>query len=90
MGKGMTILHVHANAETPEFGLDMEKIIGQGELTSIGLLREGTVQGRASVSMIITLRDGTQVFAETTWALFRNAARALEQTEIARNEVEDQ
>lgn len=81
----MSELHVYADVEN-DFDLDPDKMVAQGELTSIGLLREGTVGGKATVSMVITLRDGNQVFAETTWRLFSVAATALAATEIARSE----
>lgn len=84
----MAHLHVYADAEQ-DFNLDRDKLVAQGELTGIGLLRAGTTSGRATVSMVITLRDGTQVFAETTWKLFRLASMALAATPIAADEPLD-
>jgi hypothetical protein len=67
--------------------VDRARLAGQGQLTDIGLLRHGTGGGRASVSMLVTLPDGTQVFAETTWRLLKTAVRALAASPIAAEEV---
>lgn len=48
-----------------------------GQLVSIGLLRNGTTKGRASVALVVRLDDGRHVIAETTWRLFNTAAQAL-------------
>jgi len=84
----MTSLEVFADAEQ-QFNLDFDKLVGQGTVTGIGLLRHGTAGGKASVSLVITLRDGKQVHAETTWALFRLAYRALAASPIAKEEVDE-
>jgi hypothetical protein len=83
----MPVLDIFQDSEQPSFPLRGELLIGQGELTAIGLLRHGTKGGKATVSMVITLRDGKQVFAETTWALFQTAATALAASPIAIEEA---
>jgi hypothetical protein len=60
-----------------------------GELARIGLLRNGTTEGRASVGLLVQLPDGQQVVAQTTWRLFNAAARALAASPIASEEVLD-
>lgn len=84
----MTTLSIHPDAEQ-NFPLDPSRLLGQGELTAVGLLRHGTGRGKASVSMVVTLSDGRQVFAETTWALFKAAARALAASPVAAEEVDE-
>lgn len=84
----MTFLSLHPDVER-DFPLDRSKLTAEGELTAVGLLRHGTARGRATVSMIVTLQDGSQVFAQTTWALFRAAARALAASAIAAEEVDE-
>lgn len=83
----MTPLHISIDAE--QYPLDFKdgKLIGQGLLTDIGLLRHGTDGGQASVGMIITLQDGTQVFAETTWKLLKTAYLALDASPIVAEEI---
>lgn len=83
----MTSLSIHPDVER-DFGLDHTKLVAQGQLTAVGLLRHGTTGGNATVSMVVTLADGSQVFAETTWALFSAAARALAASPIAAEEVQ--
>jgi hypothetical protein len=58
-----------------------------GKLERIGLLRDGTLEGRATVGFVIRLPDGTAVIGETTWRLFDTSARALAATPIAAEEV---
>jgi hypothetical protein len=85
----VTSLSIVTDVEQGDFPLDFRNLAGQGQLTAIGLLRHGTTGGKATVSMIVTLRDGRQVFAETTWALLKAAARALAATPIAAEEVDE-
>ena len=59
-----------------------------GKLERIGLLRNGTEQGRATVGLVIKLDDGTHVVAETTWRLFNTSARALAASPIASEEAD--
>lgn len=85
----MTPLHITLDAEVNPLGLDLEKMVGQGMLTDIGLLRHGTDGGQASVGMIVTLQDGTQVLAETTWKLFKMAYMTLAASPVVAEEVWD-
>ena len=63
-------------AQSPYTELDPKDLL-HGQLVSIGLLRNGTTEGRASVALVVRLDDGRMVMAETTWRLFNTAARAL-------------
>ena len=83
----MPELDIFTDIELHGFNLEESRMIGQGLLTGIGLLRHGTAGGKATVGMTIELRDGTQVFAETTWALFHTAAMALAASPIAAEET---
>lgn len=58
-----------------------------GMLTRIGLLRHGTQEGRATVGLVVTLDDGTQVLAQTTWRLLFGAVHALAAGPVGREEV---
>jgi hypothetical protein len=60
-----------------------------GKLERIGLLRNGTTGGRASVGLVVRLPDGTAVVAQTTWRLFNTAARALAASPVASEETLD-
>lgn len=60
-----------------------------GTITRVGLLRNGTVRGRATVAVAIRLDDGRHVIAETTFALARTAAQALAASPVAAEEVLD-
>ncbi len=62
---------------------DIPATTPQGKLERIGLLRNGTSEGRATVGLVIRLPDGTAVVAETTWRLFNTSARALAASPIA-------
>lgn len=62
---------------------------GHGTLERIGLLRNGTAKGRASVALVIRFPDGTAVIAETTWRLFNAAARALAASPVIAEEDPD-
>ena len=55
-----------------------------GTISRIGRLPRGTVSGKSSVSVVITLADGSNVVGETTLALFLAAALAVK----ARAELE--
>lgn len=57
-----------------------------GTLERIGLLRNGTAEGRAAVALVIRLDDGRAVLAQTTWRLFTNAAQALAASAVAAEE----
>lgn len=58
-----------------------------GLLVRIGLMRHGTVDGRASVVLLVDLPDGRRVVAQTTWALLRAAYVALAASPVAAEEV---
>ena len=49
----------------------------KGDITRVGLLRNGTVEGRAAFEMLIRLPDGNLCWVETTWRLMRAACAAL-------------
>ena len=83
----MTELHVTVDAEVYPLGIDTQLLVGQGALTDIGLLRQGTDGGAASVAMVITLPSGKQILAETTWKLFKTAYLALEASPIVAEEI---
>ncbi|HEY9416772.1 MAG TPA: hypothetical protein VIQ30_18610 [Pseudonocardia sp.] len=72
---------------TPDIELapwtDIPETSPQGKLERIGLLRNGTSEGRAMVGLIVRMPDGTAVVAETTWRLFNVSARALAASPIA-------
>lgn len=48
-----------------------------GNVVRIGVLPNGTQQGRATVALVIELEDGTLVGAQTTLRLFHMAAAAV-------------
>lgn len=60
-----------------------------GQLERIGLLRNGTTQGRATVGLVVQLADGRHVVAETTWRLLHNAVRALAAGPVGSEETQD-
>ena len=66
--------------------LDPERT-SHGQVSSIGLLRHGTTEGRASVALVIDLDDGTSVIAETTWRALKMAFAVLHASPIASEEV---
>lgn len=84
----MIDLHIYQDSEQ-SLVIDPARLVATGVLSEIGPLRHGTQEGRATVSMIITLEDGSQVFAETTWRLFQTAYRVMRQSPIVAEEVDD-
>jgi len=60
-----------------------------GVLARIGLLRHGTVGGKASVAVVVDMPDGTQIIGQTTWALLRTAYAALAASPVVAEEVID-
>jgi hypothetical protein len=60
-----------------------------GTLSRVGLLRNGTANGKASVALVITMPDGSTVFAQTTWALLRTAFAAMSACPLIAEEVID-
>lgn len=63
------------------------KAVAHGRVESVGLLRHGTAEGRASVALLIRLDDGRHVVAETTFRLAHTAARALAASPVVAEEV---
>jgi hypothetical protein len=82
----MTPLDIRPDIEQKPW-TDIPRDAPQGMLTRIGLLRHGTSEGRASVAMVVTLDDGTQVVAQTTWRLMNAAVRALAASPVGSEEV---
>jgi hypothetical protein len=79
-----TRLTITPNVElNPWTDLEQEAPYPRGVIERIGLLPEGTAKGRPTVALIIRMDDGSLVFAETTWALFGNAAQALAASPVA-------
>jgi hypothetical protein len=64
-----------------------KQIVGDGNITDIGLLRNGTVEGRATVGIVITMDGGNKIIGQTTWALLRTAYAALAASPIVAEEV---
>lgn len=60
--------------------------ITPGVIERVGVLPNGTQQGRACVELLIRLPDGRPVIAETTLRLFNMAARAVAATPVAQME----
>jgi len=60
--------------------------ITPGTIERVGVLPNGTEQGRACVELLIRLPDGRVVVAETTLRLFNLAARAIAATPVAQME----
>lgn len=59
------------------------------QIARVGLLRNGTDSGRATVSIAIELNDGRVILAETTYRLWRMAVIALAATPAAAEETLD-
>lgn len=60
---------------------------GVGTVTRVGLLRHGTIQGRATVGVVVTMPDGSRVLAQTTWRLWQTATRALAAGPVGSEEI---
>jgi len=69
----------------PWVDLKRDQII-PGTIERVGVLPNGTKQGRACVELFIRLPDGRVVVAETTLRLFSLAARAIAATPVAQME----
>jgi len=68
----------------PTTFLGYDPTVGQSaRITRVGMVPNGTTQGRATVALVITLPDGRTVLAETTWRLFQGIALALASTPVA-------
>ena len=90
----MTMLTVIPDLEQQEF-IDWKRAQacnrkhGEGTVTGVGLMRNGTKGGKAVVMFRIEQPDGSQVIGQTTWALLRTAYGALAATPIVAEEVID-
>lgn len=56
------------------------------KVTRVGILPNGTQEGRATVGFLVELPDGRKVIAETTLRLFLMAATALANSPVAQME----
>ena len=82
----MIPLTITTNLEiNPWTDLQREDII-PGKLERVGVLPNGTREGRACVELLIRLPDGRVVIAETTLRLFNTAALAVAATPVAQME----
>lgn len=68
---------------------DLTRDTPHGRVARVGLLRNGTSEGRASAAVVIELDDGSHVIAETTWRLLRLAVRALAAGPVGSEETDD-
>lgn len=91
----MTPLTICLDLERPgaDFGLDRKRLVHSTDetaaVTGVGLLRHGTHEGNAVVMMVVTLPDGRQAVAQTTWKLWRMANAAMAASPIVADEVID-
>lgn len=84
----MQHLHITPDVDRAPW-TDIEPDALAGDLVRIGLLRNGTTEGRASVGLVVQLPDGTHVIAQTTWRLLHNAVRALAAGPVGSEETQD-
>jgi hypothetical protein len=61
--------------------------VENAHLIRIGLLRHGTVEGKATVAMLVVTHDGRKIIVQTSWLLFNTAARALAAGPVGSEEV---
>lgn len=85
----MSHLGVYTDVERGGFPLDENRLVGAGNVSDIGLMRNATSQGKAGVMVIITLPDGKQVVGQTTWVLLRTAYAGLNASPVVAEEVID-
>lgn len=85
-GTQVEALNITIDAEQG-MGINPALLIAQGTLTNIAPMRHGTHEGRAVVCMIVTLENGEQVWAQTTWRLFHTAHNALAASPIILEET---
>jgi hypothetical protein len=79
----MTPLSITPNLDRNPWADITNEVTGEGSIERIGLLPNATNNGRPSLAVVIRLPDGRAVIAETTWALMRNAVRALDASPVA-------
>lgn len=72
----MNALSVTPNLEALPWD-DLPPSIAEATLERVGGLPGGTMEGRATVSLLLRLPDGTPIFAQTTLRLFYGAAQAI-------------
>ena len=84
-----TPLEVSADLDRAPWSDLGARTVTHGMVQRIGLLPNGTQNGRASVALVIRTDDGRIVVAETTWRLFNVAARALAASPVAAAEPDD-
>ncbi|MEV0616124.1 hypothetical protein AB0I81_22615 [Nonomuraea sp. NPDC050404] len=78
----MIPLDIRPNLElNPWEGTGRETAVAS--LASVGLLPNGTSQGRPVFAMLVRLEDGSTVVVQTTWALMSAAVRALAASPVA-------
>ena len=86
---GFTQLNVSTDIEqTPWVEVD-PSTNQSGVVERVGLLRNGTRGGRATVALLIRLEDGSTVVAETTFRLWRIAVAAMKASPVALEETMD-
>lgn len=77
--KGFTGLTVDLDIQDGEWAKYLhDPFWKRGQITRVGNLSNGTNAGKPAFELMATMDDGTQVILETTWALMRNAVKALE------------
>lgn len=62
--------------EAPWSDITPDQIL-TGEWSRVGVVPGGMASGKDVVAIVVSLPDGRQVFAQTSWTLFASAARAL-------------
>ena len=62
--------------EAPWSDITPDQIL-TGEWSRVGVVPGGMASGKDVVAIVVSLPDGRQVFARTSWTLFASAARAL-------------
>lgn len=74
---GLSIDLVIKDGEWKQYLTDRETL-RHGRIARVGNLPSATALGKPAFQLLAEMDDGTQVIVETTWALMRNAAHALE------------
>lgn len=75
----MPMLTIHLQGEGAWSDVDKATIIeARDNAARVALLRGGMTSGKASVGVLIDMKDGTHIFWQTSAALFINAAKAME------------
>lgn len=76
----MTPINIDQRIEDGEWAayIENEETLQHGVIERVGLLPEGTVDGKDAFQLLARLDDGSQVIVETTWALMSIALTALQ------------